>query len=271
MTFTLDDALPYLRCPVSGAPLFRDGVRDGAGEGESLVTASGLRYPIRDGIADLTENAAAARPKADYDQIAGLKYNLWIFNPAAMAFTWGVGVLKAPLLMRTKRALVPGLVLEVPCGTGIFTARAYKQSPESKILAVDYSLGMLRAARNRARKLGVRNAVFIRADVAKLPIADGVLDGCLSLAGFHAFPDPEAAARSIGRALKPGAQAMVTVACSGERKISDLMVEHVMKPGRYFTHGLSADTYRSFLERAGLTQMHVQMAGALAVMRGVKA
>lgn len=232
MPFTLDDALPYLRCPVSGAPLFRDG--------ENLVTASGLRYPIRDGIADLTENAAEARPKADYDQIAGVKYNLWMSNPAAMAFTWGLGVLKAPLLI----------------------------APSAPWC---YSLGMLRAARNRARKLGVRNAVFIRADVAKLPIADGVLDGCLSLAGFHAFPDPKAAACSIGRALKPGAQAMLTVACSGERKISDLMIEHVMKPGRYFTHGLSADTYRGFLERAGLTQMHVQMAGALAVMRGVKA
>jgi ubiquinone/menaquinone biosynthesis C-methylase UbiE len=120
-----------------------------------------------------------------------------------MSFCWGLGVLKLPVLMRPGREIGRGPALDVPCGTGLFTARAYRRNPEARILAVDFSMGMLRAPRRRAARLGVDNAVFIRADVAKLPFADGCVDGCISMAGFHAFPDPAAAAVQIGRVLKP--------------------------------------------------------------------
>jgi len=264
MDFSLDDALPSLRCPVSGAPLTRD-----AG---GLTTADGLRYPLVDGIPDLTVPAQRAdRGGSDYDRIAGLAYNLFLFNPFTMAFTWGPGVLRAPWLMRPERVLRRGLFLDVPCGTGIFTARAYRARSEARILAVDYSLGMLRAARARAARLGVRNAVFIRADVARLPIADAVLDGCLSMAGFHAFPEPASAAREIGRVLKPGAALTLSVACTGERALSDMMIARVMKPRGYFRQGLAASTYCDFLVAGGFRDVHADMAGAVAVMRGVRA
>lgn len=263
MSFSLQDALPYLRCPRTGSPLTL--------LGEQLRSADGDLYPILDGIPDLTVRSAQQQTRADYDKIAGAGYNLWIFNPWVMAFTWGLGVLKMPALMRPTRELKPGVFLEVPCGTGIFTARAYQKSPRTQIIAVDFSLGMLRAARQRARKLGVRNAVFIRGDVARLPIADGCLDGCLSLAGFHAFPDPRAAAAQLGRVLRPGAKVTVTVACSGERTLSDLMIEHVMLPGGYFKSALPVEAYGALLEQGGFGRMDVKMAGAVAVMRGVRA
>jgi SAM-dependent methyltransferase len=263
MAFTIRDALPLLRCPLTGATL--------ALEGDQLVAAGGQRYPVRDGIPDLTiQDATAAPARSDYDAVAGLRYNLFIFNPFTMAFTWGLGVLRMPRLMRPARELGRGVFLDVPCGTGIFTARAYRARADSRILAVDYSLGMLKAAKARAARLGVDNALFIRADVARLPIADASLDGCLSMAGFHAFPDPASAALQIGRVLRPGARVAVTVACSGERKLSDSMIEHVMKPLGYFRQGLPAATYRAFLERGGFRDVQAKMAGAVAILHADK-
>ena len=61
MRFSLSDALSFLRCPVSGAPL--------ALENDQLVSASGARYPIIDGIADLTPQADTGVRPADYDYI----------------------------------------------------------------------------------------------------------------------------------------------------------------------------------------------------------
>ena len=263
MGFSLADALPYLRCPQSGAELSLDGA--------ALTTASGLRYPVVDGIADLTlEPQRHDRSRSDYDAVAGLRYNLFIFNPFTMAFTWGPGVLTTPLRMRPADELRAGLVLDVPCGTGIFTARAYRSRPEARILAVDYSMGMLAAAKRRAARLGVDNAVFVRADVARLPIADGCLDACLSMAGFHAFPDPHAAAAEIARALAPGGRLAATIACSGERRISDLMIDHVMKPLGYFRQALSVSQYRSALTHGGFTRIETTMAGAVAIVRATK-
>ena len=109
---------------------------------------------------------------------------------------------------------------------------------------------------------------FIRADVARLPIADGSIDACLSMAGFHAFPDPSAAAREIGRALRPGGSLSTTIACSGERWVSDMMIERVMKPRGFFSNGLPAETYRRYLRDAGFDDLRVHMAGAVMLARG---
>ncbi len=261
MTFTLDDALPLLRCPVTGATLTRTD--------DALVTSDGRQYPIVDGIVDLTEEAQRYdRSVSDYDAIAGLRYNFFLFNPFTMSFTWGPGVLRVPLLMKPAREITSGVVLDVPCGTGIFTARAYKKNRQTSILAVDFSMGMLRVAKRRAKRLGVNNAVFIRADVARLPIADGCLDGCISMAGFHAFPDPAAAASQIGRVLKRGATVTASVACSGERLISDFMIEKVMKPMGYFQQGLPESAYRQQFEQGGFNEVKSTMAGAVAIIRG---
>ena len=52
--------------------------------------------------------------------------------------------------------------------------------------------------------MGLKNVTFQQGDVSALPYADGSFDAVLSLNGFHAFPDKEAAYRETCRVLKPG-------------------------------------------------------------------
>lgn len=96
-----------------------------------------------------------------------------------------------------------GKLLEVPVGTGILTMPLYKTLPGAQVTCLDYSPDMMGQAREKAERLGLKNVSFRQGDVGSLPYEDGTFDAVLSLNGFHAFPDKEAAYRETFRVLKP--------------------------------------------------------------------
>ena len=138
-------------------------------------------------------------------------------------------------LFKMKKLLeIPGgWILDVPCGTGIFSTSVYKSNPASKFIAMDYSMGMLQAAQKKTRSKNIRNVIFIRADVGNIPLKDNSVDGSFSMAGFHAFPEPDKAAFEIGRVLKKKAPFTMTVACV----ITSYSI-HYTKLYEYFPHQL---------------------------------
>lgn len=66
------------------------------------------------------------------------------------------------------------------------------------------SANMMGHAEKRANALGLKNVSFIQGDVGALPFGDDSFDIVLSLNGFHAFPNKDAAFRETCRVLKPG-------------------------------------------------------------------
>ena len=96
-----------------------------------------------------------------------------------------------------------GKLLEVPVGTGVLTMPIYKDLPEAQITCLDYSADMMNAAKQKADRAGIKNITFLQGDVGALPFPDESFDIVLSLNGFHAFPDKDAAFRETCRALKP--------------------------------------------------------------------
>lgn len=70
--------------------------------------------------------------------------------------------------------LDPGFVVDLGCGTGRGAERLAARFEGARVVAVDTSLPMLRAARKTTGRLG--NVVPVAADAAKLPIADGHAD-----------------------------------------------------------------------------------------------
>ncbi len=97
-----------------------------------------------------------------------------------------------------------GKLLEVPVGTGVLSMPVWKTLPEAEITCLDYSEKMMATAQTRAAKLGIANITFRQGDVGALPFADESFDAVVSLNGFHAFPNKEAAYRETYRILKPG-------------------------------------------------------------------
>ncbi len=128
-----------------------------------------------------------------------------------------------------------GKLLEVPVGTGVLTMPVYKDLPGADVTCLDYSADMMAAARKRAEKAGIKNVSFMRGDVGALPFGDGSFDVVLSLNGFHAFPDKEAAWRETYRVLKKGGTFCGCFYIRGGCKRTDWFIKKLYVPKGFFT------------------------------------
>ena len=128
-----------------------------------------------------------------------------------------------------------GRLLEVPVGTGILTMPLYKTLPKADITCLDYSAHMMGQALEKTERLHLKNVTFRQGDVGALSYADDTFDIVLSLNGFHAFPDKEAAYREVFRVLRPGGTFCGCFYVMGEHKRTDWFVRHVYEKTGFFT------------------------------------
>lgn len=95
-------------------------------------------------------------------------------------------------------------VLDLACGSGAnFGLLCQAVGEKGRVVGVDYSEGMLRAARKRSESQGLGNVELVRADAARSVFRDGVFDGAVCTMSMSAIPDHEGAIRNAREALKP--------------------------------------------------------------------
>ena len=128
-----------------------------------------------------------------------------------------------------------GKLLEVPVGTGVLTMPIYKELPKAEITCLDYSADMMNAAKRKADAAGIQNITFLQGDVGALPFGDASFDIVLSMNGFHAFPDKEAAYRETFRVLKPGGTFCGCFYVQGGCKRTDRFIKHLYVRKGFFT------------------------------------
>ena len=128
-----------------------------------------------------------------------------------------------------------GKLLEVPVGTGVLTMPVYRTLPNADVTCLDYSTDMMRRAQAAAARLKLSNVTFRRGDVGNLPYADESFDVVLSLNGFHAFPDKEAAYRETFRVLKSGGTFCGCFYVKGECARTDRLIRRVYEKAKFFT------------------------------------
>ena len=152
---------------------------------------------------------------------------------------WGLDKEAAAKWLNDALAPIPedfaGSLLEVPVGTGVLTMPLYAGLPEAAVTCLDYSPDMMASAKRRADALGLGNVTFLQGDVGNLPFPDASFDIVLSLNGFHAFPDKDAAFRETHRVLKKGG---IFCGCFYIEKAfprTDWFVRHLYVPKGFFT------------------------------------
>ena len=152
---------------------------------------------------------------------------------------WGLDASLAAKWLDDALAPIPtdfaGSLLEVPVGTGVLTMPVYRELPAADITCLDYSENMMASAREKAQAAGIRNIAFLQGDVGALPFEDESFDIVLSLNGFHAFPDKEAAYRETYRVLKPGGTFCGCFYVKGGHKRTDWFIRHLYQPKGFFT------------------------------------
>jgi malonyl-CoA O-methyltransferase len=96
--------------------------------------------------------------------------------------------------------LAPRRVLDA--GSGPPRRALGKRYPAAEVVAIDFSLGMLRSARSWLRFL--RKDLSVCGELERLPLADASVDLAWSNMALHWVADPLAALREIERVLAPG-------------------------------------------------------------------
>ncbi|MDO5424629.1 MAG: methyltransferase domain-containing protein [Eubacteriales bacterium] len=174
---------------------------------------------------------------------------------------WGMGRKENDKYLSMALSGIPedfsGRLLEVPVGTGVLSMPLYRTLPKAQITCLDYSPDMMAQAREKAQRLKLANVRFRQGDVGALPFKDGSFDTVLSLNGFHAFPDKEAAYAETFRVLKPGGIFCGCFYVSGEYGRTDWFIRHFYQPMKFFTPPY--ETVESLEVRLKKMYGHVEM------------
>ena len=177
--------------------------------------------------------------KASYKALGGGFANLYdgiitrstLIGKLMDSVVWGLNAELAAKWINNALAPIPegfkGTLLEVPVGTGVLTVPVYRNLPEAQITCLDYSEEMMQNAERRAEALTVKNVSFVQGDVGALPFEDESFDVVLSLNGFHAFPDKDAAFKETCRVLRKGGIFCGCFYIAGEFKRTDWFVKHM--------------------------------------------
>jgi SAM-dependent methyltransferase len=184
------------------------------------VEHSDLTYPILDGIIDLCPESHD-RISASYDKVAN-RYDPYITSSTVPMrvvgrIFWGFASDRDP--MDKVLALLPdrfdGVLLDVPVGTGVFTASLY--------------------SRARFMEQGIVHVPLLKADAANLPVRDGVVDTVLSMNGWHAFVDKQRTVSEIRRVLRKDGRLVACGYIQGARRLSDWFVRYFGVRNSFFT------------------------------------
>lgn len=96
-------------------------------------------------------------------------------------------------------------VLDAGCGPGRELRRVARLVPRGEVVGIDLAAGMVNVAHAAANSHGLENCAFWQSDAGELPqeFTDR-FDVVYSSLAHHHFPDPDAAAASVWRCLRPG-------------------------------------------------------------------
>lgn len=199
--------------------------------GEIRGSDGTVKYALVDGIVDFCGGAGGET--AAYDAISSA-YDGCLNGRSASdrlynRLVWGV---QDEAYTRSLLDLYPNasgsFCLDLPVGTGVLTEALYSQlPPNARLCAMDYSMGMLRQAKDRLSGRSGADTFFIRADVGNIPLADASVDILLTMNGFHAFPDKNAALSEFTRVLKPGGVLLGCFYVRKQRVLTDLFIRLV--------------------------------------------
>ncbi len=108
-----------------------------------------------------------------------------------------------------------GIVVDIGCGHGLYTAELACARPGSRVAALDVSIFSLRYTRTLLETRGIDPArhLFLRADVGRgLPLAGGTAAAAVMGEVIEHLERPREALREAARILAPGAPCFMTTA-----------------------------------------------------------
>jgi ArsR family transcriptional regulator len=146
--------------------------------------------------------------------------------------------------------LPPLRVADIGCGEGYLTIEASRWA--ARVIAVDRSPVVLKRARSLATRRRVRNVIWKRGELERLPIRDASVDVALLSQALHHAPDPGRALAEAVRIVVPGGRVLILdLREHGENWVRARLGDRWL--------GFSDDALARLLRGAGLTDVKVNV------------
>ncbi len=122
--------------------------------------------------------------------------------------TFGRDVQWRRVAARAALAHRPTLVVDIATGTGDLAFELARQGAP-RVVALDFSLGMLRLAERKRSAAGTSTVLLVCGDAMRLPFPTATVDACTIAFGLRNLPDYEGALREFARVLRPGGKLVI--------------------------------------------------------------
>ena len=155
------------------------------------------------------------------------------------------------------------LVLDVACGTGHASLAIARMLSHGRVLAVDFSAGMLEQARQKAAEAKLDNIDFLERDMQDLGF-ENWFDVAVCAFGIFFVMDMEAQLAHIASTVKPGGRIAITnfqedYFSPFKELFFDRMTSYgVVNPPQAWKRIAHEDGCRRLFETAGLTNIRVE-------------
>ena len=101
-------------------------------------------------------------------------------------------------------------ILDVACGTCMFTKEALRQVPTLPVEALDFNKEMLSQGETRIKRAGLMTHVnLVQGDAMELPYEDNTFDAAMSGFAMRNVPDIQQVITEMKRVVKPGGKVVV--------------------------------------------------------------
>ena len=155
-------------------------------------------------------------------------YDLVIANRCYNRLVWGYSIDEFATFCHDRLASsIEGWVLDIGCGSLVFTAGIYATYTERPVVFSDESIQMLRAAKSRLLKLKgyiPDNMVFLHADAQQLPFKSGSFQTIIAMNLLHVLKDASNPVHELGTLLtEEGTIAYSTIVLN--KRIGDLYLK----------------------------------------------
>jgi ubiquinone/menaquinone biosynthesis C-methylase UbiE len=121
----------------------------------------------------------------------------------------------------------PRYLVEAGCGPGFYSRRLAARFPQLHITGIDLSEPLLCRAQEQARRSGLNNCSFVRADALSLAESPNQIDAVIASRFFLILAQPATALAAIFTALRPGGICFIAEPASALRASLPLIVMRI--------------------------------------------
>ena len=124
------------------------------------------------------------------------------------------------------------------------------------VYGIDIADGMLETANSHAKKLGISNVSFVRADLEHLPVPSGIADLVISNCTINHAENKLNVWKEVFRVLKPGGRFIVSDIYSAER-VPEQYRNDPVAVSECWAGAVTKDEYLKTLAEAGFNEVTV--------------